>query len=87
MANSVPVTNSSVTVTVVSVATVVTAVVADGVSLSVGFAVNDVSANCSVDVVTVDCDMLDVCFVVDAVLVGEVSAVSSSVGVAEDEDV
>ena len=85
MANSVPVTNSSVTVTVVSVATVVTAVVADDVSLSVGFAVNDVSVNCSV--VTVDCDMLDVCFVVVVVLVGEVSAVSSSVGVAEDEDV
>ena len=48
-----PVTNSSVAVTVVFVATVVTAVVADDVSLSVGFAVNDVSANCSVDVVTV----------------------------------
>ena len=85
MANSVPVTNSSVAVTVVSVATGVTAVVADDVSLSVGFAVNDVSANCSV--VTADCDMLDVCIVVVAVLVGEVSAVSSSVGVAEVEDV
>ena len=55
--------------------------------MSVGFAVNDVSVNCSVVVVTVDCDMLDVCFVVDAVLVGEVSARSSSVGVAEEEDV
>ena len=84
--NFMPVTNSSVTVTVVSVATGVIAVVADDVSLSVGFAVIDVLANCSV-VVTVDCDMLDVCFVVVVVLVGEVSARSSSVGVAEDEDV
>ena len=85
MANSMPVTDSSDTVTVVSAATVVTAVVADDVSLSFGSAVRDVPANCFV--VTGDCDVLDVCFVVDAVLVGEVSAVISSVGVAEDEDV
>ena len=86
MANFMPVTNSSVTFTVVSVATVVTAVVADDASLSVGFAVNDVSVNCSVVVVTVDCDMLDVCFVVDAVLVGEVLARSASVAVSVDDD-
>ena len=86
MANFMPVTNSSVTVTVVSVATGVIAVVADDASLSVGFAVNDVSVNCSVVVVTVDCDMLDVCFVVDAVLVGEVSARSPSVVVSVDDD-
>ena len=81
MPNFMPVTNFSVTVTVVSVATVV---VAGDDSLSVGFAVNDVSANCSV--VTVDCDVLDVCFVVDAVLVGEVSARSPSVVVSVDDD-
>ena len=79
-----PVTNSSVAVTLVSVATVVTAVVANDASLSVGLAVNDVSANCSV--VTVDCDMLDVCFVVDAVLVGEVLARGASVVVSVDDD-
>ena len=84
MANSMPVTNSSVAVTVVSVATVVTAVVANDVSLSIGFAVKDVSPNCSV--VTVDCDVLDVCFVVDAVLVGEVLARSASVVVSVDDN-
>ena len=79
MANFMPVTNSSVAVTVVSVPTVVIAVVADDVSLSVGFAVKDVPTNCSV--VTVDCDVLDACFVV-----GEVLARSASVVVSVDDD-